>query len=290
MTIFSTSINTLKILFLFTIIIFTPPAFAWNAMGHRIIAAIAYSHLTPQAKKQSDLFITYMANAYPYNSTFQTASSWADSLKQEGVHAYDTWHFYNKPFSMDGTTLKPAQSPNIIWALNQSILTLKNPNINYYQKAFFMRFLLHLTGDAHQPLHCSNFFSHAYPNGDEGGNLYPSPAPGYANLHAYWDSGAGLFTQSSCHFIHSKSRQVICLANQIQADYPEKSFTLAQINNFNPTDWVNESFLIAQQHIYAKHNYSMHQDQIISEQQLALAGYRLAGILNSLFKNNKALS
>jgi hypothetical protein len=232
-------------------------------MGHRIIGEIAYEHLTPQAKEKSMGLIDYMTNAYPYSSTFQTANSWADFLKLDGVHAYDSWHFYNKPYSLDGTPTKAAQFPNLIWALNQSISVLQNPNTNQYEKAFFIRFVLHLTGDAHQPLHCINFFSKTYPNGDSGGNAEP------AHLHAQWDNGLGLFNQR-CGISVSKAQRAKCFANEIQTEYPENYFG-SRATDLNPQDWVDESFAIAE---------TQQQSTTIVKQQLALAGYRLANVLN----------
>lgn len=234
-------------------------------MGHRIIGQIAYDHLTPQAKEKSTLLIDYLANAYPYNSTFQTANSWADFLKNDGVHAYDSWHFDNTPYSLDSTPTFPAQTPNLVWALNQSIAVLKNPNSNQYEKAFFIRFILHLTGDAHQPLHCINFFSVDYPRGDNGGNAEPN------HLHAQWDNGLGLFDEH-CGFSSSKARRANCFADKIQAEYPENYFK-NKVSDVNPQDWVNESFEIAK---------TQTQSQAVIKQQLALAGYRLANLLNSL--------
>ncbi len=238
-------------------------AYAWNSMGHRVIGEIAYDNLTPVAKAKSMELVNYLANAYPYSSTFQTANAWADYLKMDDVHVYDSWHFYNKPYSLDGTPTHPAQWPNLIWALNQSINILKSPNANQYEKAFFIRFLMHLTGDAHQPLHCINYFSAAYPNGDDGGNLEPN------KLHAQWDNGLGLFDER-CGLAYSKASKAKCFAEEIQTAYPENYFG-ARAMDLNPQDWIEESYTMGE---------SQKQSRDIIKQQLALAGYRLANILN----------
>ncbi|HEV2614772.1 MAG TPA: S1/P1 nuclease [Gammaproteobacteria bacterium] len=245
--------------------LFSFSAYSWNSMGHRVIGEIAYEHLSPQAKEKSMLLIQYLSNAYPYSSTFQTANGWADYLKMDGVHAYDSWHFDNTPYSLDGTPTTPAQTPNLVWALNQSIAVLKNPKTNQYEKAFFIRFLLHLTGDAHQPLHCINFFSKNYPNGDNGGNAEPN------HLHANWDNGLGLFDEH-CGISPSKAQRAKCFAEEIQTQYPESYFGNKAMD-LNPQDWVDESFEIAK---------TQDQSQTLVKQQLALAGYRLANELNAL--------
>jgi hypothetical protein len=57
------------------------------------------------------------------------------------------------------------------------------------------RYLIHLAGDIHQPLHSVALFNKTYPKGDLGGNserviiLNGSTI----NFHSYWDSGAFLF-------------------------------------------------------------------------------------------------
>jgi len=52
-----------------------------------------------------------------------------------------------------------------------------------------LRFLIHYTGDIHQPLHATSRVNHEYPAGDRGGNSFPVPAKdGVSNLHSVWDS------------------------------------------------------------------------------------------------------
>ena len=254
-----------RLLLLLFLVLLSFSAYPWNSMGHRVVAAIAYDHLTPAAKIKSNELVSYLANAYPYSSTFQTASSWADFLKFDDVHAYDSWHFYDRPFSLDNTPTHSVKTPNLVWALNQSIAVLKSPNATQYEKAFFMRFVLHLTGDAHQPLHCINFFSVNYPNGDDGGNAEPT------QLHRQWDNALGFFDER-CGLSSSKAQRANCFADKLQTEYPEKYFG-SKTTDLNPQDWADESFDLAK---------SQTQSQEVLKQQLALAGYRLANLLNAL--------
>lgn len=268
------------------LIIFSSPVFAWNNMGHRIIGEIAYEHLNPIAQKRANQLVDYLSDAYPYSSNFQTANSWADYIKQDGIRTFDSWHFDNKPYSIDNTPVEQPLPQNLVWALNQSINIIKNPNTNQFEKAFFLRFLLHLTGDAHQPLHCIDKFSKDFPHGDQGGNLFLTENKSYHNLHAYWDDGLGLFNQH-CGFSSSKSRRADCLAKQIQEDYPESYFG-NKINDLNPQNWVDQSYLLAIDDAYhtsenkpLSAEYIKNNQQIV-EQQTALAGYRLANLLNNI--------
>jgi hypothetical protein len=267
-------------------LIFFKSAYAWNAMGHRIIGEIAYGHLTPQSKIKVDQLINYLSDAYPYSSNFQTANGWADTIKQDGAHTFDSWHFYNQPYSIDNTPVIPPATENLVWAINQSYNILQNPKTNQFEKAFFLRFLLHFVGDAHQPLHCINRFSKNFPAGDRGGNLFITHNKNYDNLHAYWDDGLGLFDER-CGFSSSKSKRAKCFAEKFQKTYPINYFG-DKSNNLNPEDWTQESFIIAKNSVYqTPENQPVSQtyinnNQEIIEQQITLAGYRLANSLNKL--------
>jgi hypothetical protein len=55
-----------------------------------------------------------------------------------------------------------------------------------FEKAWALRFFVHLVGDLHQPLHVTSRCTKAMPECDAGGNLFP--LTGTPNeLHALWD-------------------------------------------------------------------------------------------------------
>jgi len=61
------------------------------------------------------------------------------------------------------------------------------------EKSTALRFLTHIIGDVHQPLHSCALFNDKFPHGDEGGNNFTivySPDPTMKELHAWFDSGA----------------------------------------------------------------------------------------------------
>jgi hypothetical protein len=61
----------------------------------------------------------------------------------------------------------------------------------------FIRYIIHLIGDIHQPLHSTTFFNATYqpPTGDMGGNLINVTLMDgtKVNLHSYFDSGCFSF-------------------------------------------------------------------------------------------------
>lgn len=277
-----------KFIFILLLLSVTSYSYGWNAMGHRVIAQIAYDHLQPKAKQQVNQLIDFLANEYPYNSTFQTAAVWADSLRQDDVNTFNQWHFINLPFSSDGTATIAETTPNILWAITQSENVLTSVHSNQFEKAFFLRFLIHLVGDAHQPLHCINYFSKNFPQGDGGGNLFTITNSSVGNLHALWDNGLGLFDIKACFFGKFKFRRTNCLVDQIEKIYPSSYFA-AKAQDLNAQHWVQESFTLAQKIAYKIQLNTepspqyIQQTQTIASQQLALAGYRLANLLNQLY-------
>jgi hypothetical protein len=67
------------------------------------------------------------------------------------------------------------------------------------EKALYARYLIHLAGDIHQPLHSVALFNRTYPKGDMGGNkiIITLLNGSESNLHKFWDSGAYLFQNDS---------------------------------------------------------------------------------------------
>ena len=57
--------------------------------------------------------------------------------------------------------------------------------------SFNARYLIHLVGDIHQPLHGSSYYGEKFPNSDRGGNSWKVNYPQnkeVTQLHALWDS------------------------------------------------------------------------------------------------------
>ncbi len=139
----------------------------------------------------------------------------------------------------------------------------------------------------HQPLHAADRVSKEYPDGDQGGNLYSIINPPYNNLHGLWDNGVGFFNKA---YLHHRSRRKLIkrLASRIERDYPPSCFS-EKAQDLNPQSWAAESFALARHSAYQTpqnkqpNSTYLHRGQAISEQQVALAAYRLAHLLNRLF-------
>jgi S1/P1 Nuclease len=178
-----------------------PCAEAWGCHGHETIATLAEKHLTPEAKQASLTLLT----ANPIDprlkrycgqrglDPFVDASTWADD-ERNVEPATGPWHFIDIPLGV--TT--PAQIKTfcgsggcVIQAITDQLAILKDKSAPGAKRATALRFIIHLVGDLHQPLHATS-------NADRGGNCVPvqyfrrkpraknnSYTP---NLHQIWDT------------------------------------------------------------------------------------------------------
>ncbi len=148
----------------------------------------------------------------------------------------------------------------------------------------FLSFLTHIVGDLHQPLHTVTLFSAAHPDGDRGGNLYNIMYNNKrTNTHSLWDSGVGTFESKSV----SATDHAKALALTIMQLYPASSFG-DKATDLNPDNWAQEGYENAKKYVYnTPENEAPSAAYItigkqVAEKQAALAGYRLANLLNTL--------
>ncbi len=302
---------------LIAIIVLALPAAAWNATGHRIISAIAYDRLTPAAWAKVDDLI----RAHPDYSTLFTAdaltdsaararaaflyaSTWPDVIRGD-TRFYDetrpdfvqtpllpgfasmsrhvTWHYYDIPFAPDGAKPTLQSPPHALSELRRMLVHISSEPMA--DAAYDLPWLEHILGDVHQPLHATTRFLKAQPKGDAGGNFVfvASNAGQSITLHAYWDNLAGTDPSDDA---------VSKFAASVTAEYPASSdFSL------NPNRWLKESFKLDRSDVYSFGLGTGTKDQplhlsaeydarakVIARQRIALAGYRLAAVLNEHFR------
>jgi hypothetical protein len=281
--------------FLIGLLLLTLPLEAWNATGHRIVAAIAYDRLSPRAKARVDDLLKRHPDlsALPSREAFLTASVWPDTIKGDARFYDDTqaipkvtprlpgfpsmarhtnWHYVDLPFSPDGTPLEAPKTPNALIELRRILKKRMTP--------YDLPWLIHLTGDVHQPLHCTSRFTRSEPHGDQGGNLL-FVVPG-RNLHSLWDDLGG--TDRSTAYVDP-------FAAEAAAEFI-KANGAARLSP-DPKLWIDEGFALAKSDVYTfgsengsrehpiplPEGYEPHARQI-ARVQLAKAGIRLAAVLN----------
>lgn len=262
-------------------------AVAWNHSGHQLVAQIAYDNLTPQVKKKVNTILKVMYCRGP-KPRFVCLATWPDKIKAHGLTRFDKWHYINLPYAVDETKVRPVNRQNVVWAINTLTKQLQSPGIDRRQQARKLVFLIHFFGDIHQPLHSINRFSAETPEGDRGGNLYPIvESEGAKDIHHYWDRAGGYFYQQ---FKRSrlKTKQLQKIAQIIEQAFPKAQFDV-DLKQDDPMIWAEQSRALAAVNAYmvtfaGKPSDDYRQTvQQLSCQQIALAGYRLAQMLNRLY-------
>lgn len=275
-------------------VLFAHNALAWNADGHRIVAQIAYDHLSPTAKKKVDELTYPEGPQYRGRSRFLYISTWADRIRFQQDTRFDKWHYVSLPLVEPGATAEPVQQKNAVWAIEEAKRVLMSPFSSVEKQRTYLKLLVHIVGDIHQPLHSCSRYTWKFPHGDYGGNLYRI-LDGHKrkkSLHAFWDSGCGLFHAYDKRFpIHAS--KVYKVAKSIERTYSHFYFGGTQISA--PTlSWANEGRHIAKVFAYTTPQYRQPdglytiKGRRIVEERLALAGYRLAHVLNSLYGTEQA--
>ena len=297
---------------LFAALLIAMPAFAWNATGHRIIAYIAYQRLTPQARARVDQLLrehpdyALLARGTPDDpalrarDVFLNAAVWPDTIKGDRRFWDDThkdaqptplipgfpdmkrhtdWHYFDTPYAPDHARTQKAPRPNALTELPRLLREISTaPEA---EEVYDLPWIEHIAGDLHQPLHCIDRFLKSDGKGDAGGNLVFIAPRG--NLHALWDDSAGN---------NSSDAYVIKYADDAVAAYPAP----AHIEK-NPKKWVAESARLAETQVYTfglDNGTREHPIQLpesyrenahrVARVEVAVAGYRLAAILNDRLK------
>lgn len=258
-------------------------SYAWNAVGHMVVATVAYNNLKPAVREKIDSLVSDMNQQYVEIDSFVDLACWPDTIRGQKIETYTHWHYVDVAFSKDGTPLKNLiDSDNALWAVNKIMPIVKNDSANPYERSRFLAFFAHIVSDVHQPLHTVSYISATTPNGDRGGNDYNVQyKSSKINLHKLWDGGVGAFEGSN------STSHVNELANTLTSEYPESSFG-ARVNDLKPENWVKEGMDNAQQYVYSTpmnqqvSTAYLENGKRVSEQQAVLAGYRLAKLLNQL--------
>jgi hypothetical protein len=246
---------------------------AWGVLGHRAVARIAENHLSAPAKREIARILG--------TETVPLVSTWADELRNDPQFKETApWHYVNVPVGLDypafaaqlKATLAPAPAvpANAYAALLQVRQDLKDPQKTLDEKRTALKFLIHLVGDVHQPLHTG----HAE---DKGGNsILVSWRGRDTNLHSIWDGdlveySGFTYTEMAAAYDHATPAQI----KQWQKD--------------DPTTWLFESYQLCTPAYAAavanpKFDWRFYPTfGPTVEQQIQKAGIRLAGVLNEVF-------
>jgi hypothetical protein len=101
----------------------------------------------------------------------------------------------------------------------QTVLKI-NVKKNTAERALFARYLVHLVGDIHQPLHSVALFNKTFPKGDAGGNLLKLLLANgtSSNFHSFWDSGAYRVQNDSWVIVRPMNMQNLTALKNVATD------------------------------------------------------------------------
>ncbi len=235
----------------------------WGQTGHRVVGEIADTHLNKKAKRKIKRLLKRKSLAF--------VSTFMDEIKSDKrYNEFYTWHYINMPLNERYEDSKKNPKGDLVTGINYCKKIIANKTASDADKAFYLKLLVHLIGDLHQPLHIGL-------QEDKGGNDHKVQwFSGDSNLHRVWDT----------EMIKNYNMGYNELAEN--ADFLSKK-EIKIIQKGSVIDWVNETHELTKK-VYAsatlnenlKYRYSY--DYLTTvRSQLQIAGIRLAQILNDIF-------
>jgi hypothetical protein len=241
---------------------------AWGMLGHRIVGEIADSYLSPKAKQAVKDILG--------DESMAMASNWADFIKSEPSYNYiSSWHYINFKDGLSEADMKSYLAVDTLTdaftKINFLTAQLKDKKLAKEKKIMYLRLLIHIVGDVHQPMHVSR-------EEDQGGNkIYVLWFNQKSNLHSIWDSNI-IDDQKLSYTEYTKAINFTTAAQR------------AEWQSQPVSHWMFDSYTIAQK-LYSEitqpeqklsYRYIYDHLQTVND-QLLKGGVHLAGLLNQIF-------
>jgi hypothetical protein len=278
-------------------LLFACPGFGWWEAGHRAIARLAAARLAPAARARVAALLRVKNTPGDVADAMAAVSTWADDIKAQSHTG--RWHFIDialedTPDDLPKRCLHGDCITARIELFEREISsrrdTARVQNVNA------LKYLIHLPGDIHQPLHAAS-------DADQGGNCEQiRPFQDARNLHALWDGGLVRAIDLSDV---SLARELDLYIRRLEPDVVDRW------SSGTAEEWAWESHEIAQKAVYGRlhiplepvlfpkscadapmeiRNFRPAVDPLyvndmkpIVRDQLAKAGLRLAALLNRAF-------
>jgi hypothetical protein len=235
----------------------------WSKTGHRVIGAVAEKHLNRKARKAIDKILG--------GRTLAEVSNFADDIKADRSFGhFSPWHYVNLPSDERYLDSEPSPEGDVVMGIEKCVQILKDPTSYEEDVIFYLKMLVHLVGDLHQPMHVGKL-------ADKGGNDIQVQWFGRgSNLHRVWDA----------NLIDDYGMSYTELAQSLPRWEQEKVNAALKGSVY---DWVEEVQLVtnrlyesAESGEKLSYRYRfMWWDTV--EEQLLLGGLRLAAVLNDIY-------
>lgn len=252
---------------LLSTLVISSPAFGWGQTEHRVTGAIAEQYLSPLSRAA-------VMELLP-GSSLAEASTYADEMRSDPSEFWQRtaspWHYVTVPEGKHYHDVDAPDAGDAYTALKRFTATLKNPAASKADKLLALRFVVHIIGDLHQPLHTGN-------GTDRGGNdvkvrfFWQD-----SNLHRVWDSQ--MLEQRDLSY----SEWTTWLTDKITPQ------NIRDWATTEPEDWISESTEIRDS-IYPDDANNMNYDYLhnhlpTAKRRLQTAGVRIAMYLNEVFED-----
>jgi nuclease S1 len=265
------------------------PSAAWGPLGHHAVGAVADTLLSPGARVEVArlLLDDRDRNGAPSGrTTLADVSLWADEIRGSEADR-PRWHYDNMP-ACRAIPPRPDWCPQQQCAsarIEPLLAVLGDRTRAARERNEALKWIVHLVGDLHQPLHAADYA--------QGATLVPVQLAGRpertpVTLHGAWDVrlvGSALHADGSRQPTESALRALVKRARELAPALREAP----------ATQWVLESNRLARQvaldypgfacdsvptqAVVLSVNYQRRAQRVIRS-QLALAGARLATVLN----------
>lgn len=240
-------------------------AFAWGGKGHDVVAYVAECHLSRRAAKRITKILDGHSPVYYAN--------WMDNASHTPEYAHtSTWHYANVDEGYTYETMPRNEKGDVVTALNDIVSRLRRGGLTHEEENTALRMLIHLMGDLHCPMHAGH-------KSDLGGNTIPVTAFGKAtNLHSVWDT---TLPESAHNWSYTEWQSQI---DRVSED------EVMLIESGSPEEWFLETAdLCASIYAETPEGSKISYDYVakfapVVEQQFLKGGYRLAKLLNEIYK------
>jgi hypothetical protein len=258
------------------------PAWAWGPQGHQIVGRIAELRLTPEARAAVAQLLGDGESISDYD-----VANWADDVRRFFPES-GPWHYVDIPVgeSKYSRSRDCKYSDCVIERIEKFRQLLADKAARKTDRQRALKWLIHLVGDLHQPLHCAERRD-GDGKADHGGNrrkVYFLDETRQSNLHEVWD------TKLVVHRLGETD-----LSDY--ADQLNSRITVQQAGAWGKGHakvWANESHKVAVAHVYADvpadgppprlaADYVERSLPVVDE-QLLKAGIRLAEMLNHVLE------
>lgn len=240
-------------------------AAAWGPKGHDVVAYIAECNVDKRVKAK----VMEALGGH----TFTYYSAWADNIRNFPEYRHtSTWHYANVDEGYTYATMPKNPKGDVLTAVTLIVEQLKSGKITPEEENIYLRMLIHFVGDMHCPMHAGRL-------SDLGGNqVFVKWFGRDVKLHAVWDD---LIVESVRKWSYTEWQREI--------DNVSKKEREAMAAG-TPLDWMNETVVICKkvyEDVSACNELSwdyQNENYPLLEMQLRKAGYRLARLLNEIYK------